>query len=189
VKIGDLERGITLVPGEHLMIPVSGTAEQRLSQLGDLLDDMGPDVKALVLHTLRSPSLDTRVALLEVKLSGSGACRRSGPLARVGRWWNRKVRAALWRLPHRQKRWIILALVGLNLAAGLLLGVVLYQQRASIADLWNSRPARQETERTEGWRRWNSRQGDPYGRSIEGASVPPPVVRSSQDDDDPPEDR
>lgn len=72
--------------GEHLIVPVSSRAEERMLQLRDLLGDMGPDVEALVLHTLRSPSLEARLGRLEeaVELDRSGRSRAP--------WWSRRGR-------------------------------------------------------------------------------------------------
>lgn len=63
--------------GEHLIVPVSPRAEERMLQLRDLLGGMGPDVEALVLHTLRSPSIEARLGRLEeaVELDRSGRSR------------------------------------------------------------------------------------------------------------------
>jgi len=72
--------------GEHLLIPVSARAEERLLQLRELLGEMGPDVEALVLHTLRSPSTETRLDRLEEALE----IDRSG--SSTASWWSRRGR-------------------------------------------------------------------------------------------------
>jgi|GEM_PF-3416317 len=76
---GDVEE-LQLERGEHLLVPVSVRAEERLLQLRDLLGEMGPDMEALVLNTLRSPSLDARLGRLEeaLELDRSGAPTTSG---------------------------------------------------------------------------------------------------------------
>lgn len=80
------QEGLELRLGEHLLLPVSPAAEERLFQLQDLLSDMGRDVEALILHTLRSPSLDTRLGRLEEAL----ALERSG--VSTAPWWSRRGR-------------------------------------------------------------------------------------------------
>lgn len=92
VDLTGARNGVELRRGEHLLLPVSPAAEERLFQLQDLLSAMGRDVEALVLHTLRSPSLDTRLGRLEEAL----ALDRSG--ASTAPWWSlrgrRRARAA-----------------------------------------------------------------------------------------------
>ena len=79
--------------GEHLLVPVSARAEERMMELQKLLAEMGPDVEALVLHTLRSPSIETRLGRLEeaLELDRSGASSAS--------WWSRRGRRRAKKAP------------------------------------------------------------------------------------------
>lgn len=122
IDLARAQEGLELRLGEHLLLPVSPAAEERLFLLQDLLSAMGRDVEALILHTLRSPSLDTRLGRLEEAL----ALDRSGASA-AARWWSprgsRRARAAVAPArtgvqgAGRRRRWLSrpvgLVLVGL----------------------------------------------------------------------------
>ncbi len=56
--------------GTHLIVPVDGEAGKRLEELQAILGWLPPDIQTLFLHTLRRPSLDTRVDAIERKLFG-----------------------------------------------------------------------------------------------------------------------
>jgi len=74
---GSLHR---LEPGQHLLVPVDEEAQRRLLNLAENLRDLGEDLETLIFDTLRRPSLDYRLSLLE---------EQRQPEPAPARWWPR----------------------------------------------------------------------------------------------------
>jgi hypothetical protein len=79
----------TLKPGDHLVIPVSATAEAKLIALYNDLKGLPSDLSATILNVLRRPSLEWRIDRLERALSLGADARaqaRSVPMKKAWRW-------------------------------------------------------------------------------------------------------
>lgn len=83
---------LELAQGSHVLIPVDETAQDHLISFLEHLRWYTPDLESLVIHALRRPTLDARVARLEQKL---GEAARQDPLRNpgAGRWAKTR-----WRL-------------------------------------------------------------------------------------------
>jgi hypothetical protein len=98
--LGD-SKGVSFPARAHALIPVDATAEKHLSDLQKQLRYLPADLEALVLHSIRDPSLEARVGLLEAinpkglagQQSGKSWILRGLPFLSKLPWFERSVPA------------------------------------------------------------------------------------------------
>jgi hypothetical protein len=103
-RLEAIPQSVDLMAGDHLILPVSAAAQQRLETFDEVFEGFPEDVRSTILNVLRRPSLEWRINRLEQILSMPPATpadweksrlRNRGSetfLEKLSRWF-------MWRLP------------------------------------------------------------------------------------------
>jgi len=101
-RFEDITGKADLAVGDHLVVPISATAEKRLGDFCRDLDGFPADLKALVLNVIRRPSLEWRIHRIERTLKNlppATQAEQQREQGRSGKFLNRLRRAIMRPIP------------------------------------------------------------------------------------------
>lgn len=101
-RFEDIAGRMDFAPGDHLVVPVSATAEKRLQDFCDDLDGFPADLQSLILNVIRRPSLEWRIHRLERTLSGLPVASQAAQQKERGQrgdFLDKLYDAVMWKIP------------------------------------------------------------------------------------------
>jgi hypothetical protein len=119
-RFEEISEVVDLKVGEHLLVPVSQAAEERLRSFYDDLKGLPTDLETSILNVLRRPSLEWRIERIEKILSLPPATQTEWQRSRIRNetFLEKLLRIFMWRIPAGPVAAALLLTVGSMAAFG-----------------------------------------------------------------------